>query len=140
MEQEMQPMNIHHLKPAYVNVAYCIDTPTYHKPEANEIGFMSEEDRTAFFADCKRVFQNGGWEIEHDYAVNGKSRLYLHPQQFSIAIEGELDGRVLRGKAYTSRKGCGMSVGLGLYADFGNVFPDSFGMTVRISWSGRTGL
>ena len=63
-----------------------------------------------------------------------------HPQQFSIAIEGELDGRVLRGKAYTSRKGCGMSVGLGLYADFGNVFPDSFGMTVRISWSGRTGL
>ena len=79
----MQPMNIHHLKPAYVNVAYCIDTPTYHKPEANEIGFMSEEDRTAFFADCKRVFQNGGWEIEHDYAVNRKSRLYLHPQQFS---------------------------------------------------------
>ena len=66
-------MNIHHLKPAYVNVACCIDTPTYHKPEANEIGFMSEEDRTAFFADCMRVFQNGGWEIEHDYAVNGKS-------------------------------------------------------------------
>ena len=83
-------MNIHHLKPAYVNVAYCIDTPTYHKPEANEIGFMSEEDRTAFFADCKRVFQNGGWEIEHDYAVNGKSRLYLHPQQFSGIVHTEL--------------------------------------------------
>lgn len=83
-------MKIHHLKPAYVNVAYCIDTPTYHKPEANEIGFMSEEDRTAFFADCKRVFQNGGWEIEHDYAVNGKSRLYLHPQQFSGIVHTEL--------------------------------------------------
>ena len=67
-------------------------------------------------------------------------RFENHPQQFSIALEGELPGRLLMGKSYQSGEKCGMSVGLGLYADFGEVFPDSFGMTVRISCSGRAGL
>ena len=67
-------------------------------------------------------------------------RFENHPQQFSIALEGELPGRLLMGKSYQSGEKCGMSVGLGLYADFGEMFPDSFGMTVRISCSGRAGL
>lgn len=44
----------------------------------------------AFFADCERVFRIGGWKIEHGYAINGKSNLYLHPQQFLGIIHAEL--------------------------------------------------
>lgn len=44
----------------------------------------------AFHADCGRIFRNGGWKIEHGYAVNGKSSLYLHPQQFLGTIHEEL--------------------------------------------------
>ena len=29
-----------------------------------------------------------------------------------------------------------LSLGIGLYADFGKVFPDSFGVTVRLSCGG----
>ena len=67
-------------------------------------------------------------------------RFENHPQQFSIALEGELPGRLLMGKSYRSGEKCGMSVGLGLYADFGKVFPNSFGLTVRFSYSGYSKL
>ena len=77
-------------KPDYFKVAYGIRTPSYYRPKDNELGFQSEAESMAFFADCERVFRIGGWEIEHGYAVNGKSSLYLHPQQFLGTIHEEL--------------------------------------------------
>ena len=59
-----------------------------------------------------------------------------HPQQVSLALEGELPSGILcRGER--GRRPW-MSLGLGLYADFGKVFPDSFGITVRLSYSGQS--
>ena len=77
-------------KPDYFKVAYGIRTPSYYRPKDNELGFQSEAESMAFFADCERVFRIGGWKIEHGYAVNGKSSLYLHPQQFLGTIHEEL--------------------------------------------------
>ena len=77
-------------KPDYFKVAYSIRTPSYYRPEDSGLGFRSEAESTAFHADCERIFRNGGWEIEHGYAVNGKSSLYLHPQQFLGTIHEEL--------------------------------------------------
>jgi hypothetical protein len=77
-------------KPDYFKVSYSIHTPSYYRPEDNELGFQSEAESMAFFADCERVFRIGGWEIEHGYAVNGKSNLYLHPQQFLGIVHAEL--------------------------------------------------
>ena len=83
-------MNINPLKPDYAKIVYCIDTPTYHKPEVNKIGFSNEPERAAFLADCKRIFQDGGWKFENNYVVKGKSSLYLHPQQFLGTVHTEL--------------------------------------------------
>ena len=58
-----------------------------------------------------------------------------HPQQFSLALEGELSGRMLSSGKKRVERALPMSLGLGLYADFGKVFPNSFGLTVRISYS-----
>lgn len=77
-------------KPDYFKVSYSIHTPSYYRPKDNELGFQSEAESMAFFADCERVFRIGGWKIEHGYAVNGKSCLYLHPQQFLGTIHEEL--------------------------------------------------
>lgn len=77
-------------KPDYFKVSYSIHTPSYYRPKDNELGFQSEAESMAFFADCERVFRIGGWKIEHGYAVNGKSSLYLHPQQFLGTIHEEL--------------------------------------------------
>ena len=77
-------------KPDYFKVAYGIRTPSYYRPKDNELGFQSEAESMAFFADCERVFRIGGWKIEHGYAVNGKSSLHLHPQQFLGTIHEEL--------------------------------------------------
>ena len=77
-------------KPDYFKVAYGIRTPSYYRPKDNELGFQSEAESMAFFADCERVFRIGGWKIEHGYAVNGKSSLYLHPQQFLGTVHTEL--------------------------------------------------
>ena len=77
-------------KPDYFKVAYSICTPSYYRPEDNGLGFRSEAESMAFHADCGRIFRNGGWKIEHGYAVNGKSSLYLHPQQFLGTIHEEL--------------------------------------------------
>lgn len=77
-------------KPDYFKVAYSIHTPSYYRPKDNELGFQSEAESMAFFADCERVFRIGGWKIEHGYAVNDKSSLYLHPQQFLGTIHEEL--------------------------------------------------
>ena len=77
-------------KPDYFKVSYSIHTPSYYRPKDNGLGFQREAKSMAFFADCERVFRNGGWKIEHGYAVNGKSSLYLHPQQFLGTIHEEL--------------------------------------------------
>ena len=77
-------------KPDYFKVSYSIRTPSYYRPEDNGLGFRSEAESMAFHADCERIFRNGGWEIEHGYAVNGKSSLYLHPQQFLGIVHAEL--------------------------------------------------
>ncbi len=76
-------------KPDYFKVSYSIRTPSYYRPEDNGPGFQSEAESMAFHADCERIFRNGGWKIEHGYAVNGKSSLYLHPQQFLGTIHEE---------------------------------------------------
>lgn len=49
------------------------------------------------------------------------------PEQFSVALKGEWP---------CISKHFPISVGLGLYADFGKVLPDSFGVTLRFSYSG----
>ncbi len=77
-------------KPDYFKVAYGIRTPSYYRPEDSGLGFQSEAESMAFHADCERIFRNGGWKIEHGYAVNGKSSLHLHPQQFLGTIHEEL--------------------------------------------------
>ena len=77
-------------KTDYFKVSYSIHTPSYYRPKDNELGFQSEAESMAFFADCERVFRIGGWKIEHGYAVNGKSSLYLHPQQFLGTIHEKL--------------------------------------------------
>ena len=77
-------------KPDYFKVAYGIRTPSYYRPKDNELGFQSEAESMAFFADCERVFRIGGWKIEHGYAVNGKSSLHLHPQQLLGIVHAEL--------------------------------------------------
>ena len=53
------------------------------------------------------------------------------PQQFSLALEGEVPhlGRNLP-----------LSLGIGLYGDFGQVYQDSFGLTIRLSYTGKTRL
>ena len=77
-------------KPDYFKVSYSIRTPSYYRPEDNGPGFRSEAESMAFHADCERIFRNGGWKIEHGYAVNGKSSLYLHPQQLLGIVHTEL--------------------------------------------------
>lgn len=77
-------------KPDYFKVSYSIRTPSYYRPEDNGLGFRSEAESMAFHADCERIFRNGGWKIEHGYAVNGKSSLYLHPQQLLGIVHAEL--------------------------------------------------
>ena len=77
-------------KPDYFKVSYSIHTPSYYRPKDNELGFQSEAESMAFFADCERVFRIGGWKIEHGYAVNGKSSLHLHPQQLLGIVHAEL--------------------------------------------------
>ena len=49
------------------------------------------------------------------------------PEQFSVALEGELP-RV--------HKHFPVAVGLGLYADWGRLLPESYGMTLRLSYAG----
>ena len=77
-------------KPDYFKVSYSIRTPSYYRPEDNGPDFRSEAESMAFHADCERIFRNGGWKIEHGYAVNGKSSLYLHPQQLLGIVHTEL--------------------------------------------------
>lgn len=77
-------------KPDYFKVAYSIHTPSYYHPEDNGLGFRCKAESMAFFADCERVFRIANWKIEHGYAVNGKSSLYLHPQQLLGIVHAEL--------------------------------------------------
>ena len=49
------------------------------------------------------------------------------PEQFSVALEGELP-RV--------HNHFPVAVGLGLYADWGRLLPESYGMTLRLSYAG----
>lgn len=53
------------------------------------------------------------------------------PEQFSLALEGEIPHL---------GKNLPLSLGIGLYGDFGQLYQDSFGITVRFSWSGQAGF
>lgn len=65
-------------------------------------------------------------------------RFKENPQQFSLALEGSLPGELLRGTGGRHGRALPVSIGIGLYADFGGVFPDSFGFTFRFSYSGNS--
>lgn len=53
------------------------------------------------------------------------------PWQCSLALEGEVPHL---GEKFP------LSLGIGLYGDFGKLFQDSFGVTVRLSWAGHAGF
>ena len=74
-------MDTNNSLPEYYEVSYWIDTPSYDHRNGN-LGFDSESERAAFYADCRRIFEAGGWYVEDVYARNGKSKLHLHPQMF----------------------------------------------------------
>ena len=82
-------MNLNTLKPAYFKVGYSILTPSYYQSEGCG-GFRNDSESTAFYADCERIFRIGGWNVERGYAINGNSKLHLHPQQFLGVVQTEL--------------------------------------------------
>ena len=82
-------MNLNTLKPAYFKVGYSILTPSYYQ-SAGCVGFRNDSESTAFYADCERIFRIGGWNVERGYAINGNSKLHLHPQQFLGVVQTEL--------------------------------------------------
>ena len=82
-------MNLNTLKPAYFKVGYSILTPSYYQ-SAGSVGFRNDSESTAFYADCERIFRAGGWNVERGYAINGNSKLHLHPQQFLGIVQTEL--------------------------------------------------
>lgn len=51
------------------------------------------------------------------------------PEQFSMALECEIPHLTMK---------LPLSLGIGLYGDFGQVYQDSFGVTVRLSYIGKT--
>lgn len=70
----------------YSNVHFRIETAGYQYPSFS----FAEEDRNAFYAEVRNALEPLGWKLEKDvegwgctYIVNGKSQLYLHPQDFS---------------------------------------------------------
>lgn len=70
----------------YVSVYFRIDAKGYDYPAFS----FTEEDRTAFNTELAKIFNSLGWECEEEaYSGscatwrNGKSHLYLHPQNFS---------------------------------------------------------
>lgn len=70
----------------YSNVHFRIEANYYKYPYNN----YTEYDKKAFYMEAKKVLEPLGWKLEKDaeewnctYIVNGKSRLYLHPQDFS---------------------------------------------------------
>lgn len=82
-------MNLNTLKPAYFKAGYSILTPSYYQ-SAGCVGFRNDSESTAFYADCERIFRIGGWNVERGYAINGNSKLHLHPQQFLGVVQTEL--------------------------------------------------
>lgn len=70
----------------YSNVYFRIEAAGYQYP----LFSFTEEDRNAFYTEVRNALEPLGWHLEKDtdewnctYIVNGKSRLYLHPQDFS---------------------------------------------------------
>ena len=70
----------------YVDVHFRIDTKGYEYPSF----MLTEEDRTAFDSELRNIFTALGWKCKNEAYnghcaewYNGKSRLYLHPQDFS---------------------------------------------------------
>lgn len=70
----------------YVNVHFRIETKGYDYPSF----CFTEEDKKAFDTELVKVFTTLGWECENETYngscstwTNGKSHLYLHPQDFS---------------------------------------------------------
>lgn len=70
----------------YCNVYFRIEASGYQYPSFS----FTEEDRKAFYAEVRNALEPLGWHTEKDseewgcgYVVNGKSTMYLHPQNFS---------------------------------------------------------
>lgn len=70
----------------YSNVYFRLETSGYRYPSFS----FTKEDREAFYTEVKSALEPLGWHMEDDcklwgcsYVVNGKSSLYLHPQNFS---------------------------------------------------------
>ena len=82
-------MDINTPQTEYYKVSYWIDTPSYDHRNGN-LGFDSESERAAFYANCRRIFEAGGWHVEDGYARNGKSELHLHPQMFLGIVHTDL--------------------------------------------------
>ncbi len=73
----------------YVDVYFRIETPSYYH-ENCRLGFDSTADNDAFTKEKLEVFESIGWHCDKPEnngrcmeVVNGKQRLYLHPQNFS---------------------------------------------------------
>lgn len=69
----------------YSNVYFRIEASGYQYPS-----FSFEEEKEAFYIEVRNALEPFGWHMENgyetwdcDYILNGKSRLYLHPQNFS---------------------------------------------------------
>lgn len=70
----------------YCNVYFRIEASGYQYPSFS----FTEEDRKAFYAEVRNALEPLGWHTEKNseewgctYIINGKSTLYLHPQNFS---------------------------------------------------------
>lgn len=70
----------------YVNVHFRIDAIAYQFP----FNSFNEEEKSAFYNEVKIALEPLGWKMGDasevwscNYAVKGKQKLYLHPQDFS---------------------------------------------------------
>lgn len=70
----------------YADVHFRIEAENYQYPSFS----FSEEERSLFYTEVKNALEPLGWYREDKseewgcgYVINGKSRLYLHPQDFS---------------------------------------------------------
>lgn len=82
-------MDMNNPQPEYYKVSYWIDTPSYDHHNG-KLGFDGQSERVAFYADCRCIFEAGGWHVEDGYARNGKSELHLHPQMFLGIVHTDL--------------------------------------------------
>lgn len=73
--------------------------------------------------------RNFGKYNQSDLGEGADKSIFLSvPEQFSVALEGEIPHL---GKRLP------LSLGIGLYGDFGKLYQNSFGLTVRLSYIGK---